>query len=133
MKKVYLVFVLVLALVCAGGVLLPTVNANGVYISGNFYGKYFYDNGSSSKFKGIIYQEGSKIWGECVDQNGSESTLSGNVNGHSINFIKTYNNDNHQVQYTGRLIPETNTVKGDWRIDQNNIGSFTMTIRGNHM
>jgi len=114
-------------------VLLPIVNANGVYISGKFYGKYFYDNGSSSKFKGIIYQEGSTIWGECVDQNGSESTLTGNVDGHSVNFIKTYNKDNHQVQYSGRLIHKTNTVKGQWGINQDNIGSFTMTIRGNHM
>jgi len=135
MKKKYLVVILLLMLVVVSGVSMPNAKANSetVYMAGAFYGKYFYDNGSSSKFEGMLYQDNEKIWGECVDQDGSSSSITGEVNGNRIDFIKTYYHDNHQVQYTGNLIPETNAVKGHWRIDQNNIGSFTMTIRGNKM
>ena len=133
MKKTVLFVALLLTLVVASGVLVQTVNAEGLYVAGKFAGKYFYDNGSFAQFEGMIQQQGAKFWGECVDQDGSRSTISGMVNGRTLDFIKTYNRDNRQVQYTGDLIPETNTVRGSWRIDQNNIGTFTMTIRGNRM
>jgi len=133
MKKTYLVFVLFLTLVFTVGVQMQTANAESVYVVGEFSGKYFYDDGSSARFEGNLRQQGAMIWGECIDQDGSESTIAGAVDGNTLNFIKTYNSDNHRVQYTGNLIPETNTVKGHWRIDQNNIGTFTMTIRGNRM
>lgn len=133
-KKTYLVFVLLLTLVFVGGVLMSTANAGSVYVEGPFTGEYFYDDGSSSMFEGIFYQEGVRIWGECIDiVDGSSSKITGKVNGNRMNFIKTYYSDNHRVQYTGSLIPETNNVKGYWRIDQNNRGTFTMTIRGNRM
>lgn len=133
MKKTVLFVALLLVVIVASGVLVQTVNAEGLYVAGKIAGKYFYDNGSFAQFEGMIQQQGAKFWGECVDQDGSRSTISGMVNGRTLDFIKTYSRDNRQVQYTGDLIPETNTVRGSWRIDQNNIGTFTMTIRGNRM
>lgn len=134
MKKTYLVFALLLTLVFIGSVLMPKANAGSIYVKGPFTGEYSYADGSSSRFEGILYQDGAKIWGDCIDLvDGSSSYIDGDIYGRSINFIKTYYNDNHQVQYTGNLIAETNTIKGSWRIDQNNRGSFRMTIRGNRM
>jgi len=126
MRKMCLAVVLFLTLLCVSGVLMPEANANRS--SEYFHGKYFYDNGSSSQFEGILYRQNTKIWGECTDQDGSKSTISGNTDGDSINFIKTYNNDNHRVQYSGRYYSDTNTIKGNWRTSQNNIGSFYMTM-----
>ena len=133
MKKTYWVVVLLLTVVFISGGLMQTANAGSVYVAGKFAGKYVYDNGSSARFEGNLQQQGAKFWGECIDQDGSRSTISGIIDGNTMDFIKTYNGNNRQVQYTGDLIPETNTVKGSWRIDQSNIGTFTMTIRGNRM
>lgn len=130
MKRAYFVFTFLLTLLFASGVMMQTANAKSVHIAGNFAGKYFYDNSSSGRFEGNIQQQGAMIWGECIDQDGSRSTISGTVDGNKIEFIKTYSSDKHQVQYTGKLIPETNTVKGIWRIDRNNSGTFVMTVRG---
>ena len=131
MKKTYLVFKLLLALVCVSFVVAPTAQA-AVYFAGDFTGTFFYDDGSYGHFSGTLYQDDSSIWGDCMDEYG-ESSLTGSVSGNSITFIKTYRGDGHRVQYSGDLIPETNTVKGYWRIDQNNIGKFKMIIRGNQM
>lgn len=132
MKKAHLIFaLLVLALVCVSSAAVATAN-EAVHFAGDFSGRFFYDNGCYGDFKGILYQNNSAIWGDCTDEEG-ESTLTGSVSGNSITFIKTYRKDGHRVQYSGDLIPETNTVKGYWRIDQNNIGTFTMVIRGNRM
>ena len=131
MRKTYLVFKLLLALVCVSFIAAPTAQA-GVYFAGDFTGTFFYDDGSYGDFSGTLYQDESSIWGDCIDEYG-ESSLTGSVSENSITFIKTYRGDGHRVQYSGDLIPETNTVKGYWRIDQNNIGKFKMIIRGNQM
>ena len=123
--------VLVLAVVCLSLFTVSPASAE-VYFAGEIAGTFYYDNGNSGDFTGVLYQQGSRIWGDCVDEEG-ESSLTGTVSGNSITFIKTYRNRAVKVQYSGDLIPETNTVKGYWRIDQNNIGKFTMTVRGNKM
>lgn len=130
-KKIGIVVSLVLAWLLIMPVAMPTAQAT-VYFAGDFYGTFFYDNGNYGDFTGVLYQKGERIWGDCVDEDG-ESSLTGSVDGNAITFIKTYRRDGHRVQYSGDLIPETNNVEGYWRIDQNNIGTFKMVIRGNQM
>lgn len=130
MKKLYVTSVILLLVFFSAAAPL-SANA-AMYVAGGFQGRFFYDNGNYADFNGVIYQDGARIWGDCVDEDG-ESSLTGSVDESSLTFVKTYRKNGLRVQYSGDIVPETNKVKGYWRIDQNNIGQFTMTIRNDKM
>ncbi|HWR40113.1 MAG TPA: hypothetical protein VN611_11495 [Patescibacteria group bacterium] len=135
MKRMHGVLGLLLAVIFIGGVMTSPASAGNVYVAGALAGESFYKDGSVVAFEAVLYQDGESFWGDCVDADGSSSKITGTITGNALSFFKTYDGDNHRVQYAGDLIPETNTVTGHWRMDPNNIntGTFKMTIRGNKM
>lgn len=128
-KKTYLSFMFLLAIVCMSTIFIPRVNAEMEMPEGtvNYHGKYFYSNGSSVSFSGTLWVEGeSNFSASCVDEDGSSATLSGYSDGTNMRFTKSYDKNNNKVNYSGRFT-DGNTVKGNWKIG-NNSGSFYMVF-----
>lgn len=100
-----------------------------VTFAGTYQGFFTYDNDAAQyPFTISMQQSGSKLTGTIREQSKVsgmasdflDSTLQGTVSGNSVNFVKTYTSDNHQVTYSGYYDPGTTTIIGRW-----NIGSIT--------
>jgi hypothetical protein len=91
--------------------------------TGTYEGVFTYDtNAAEYPFTISVQQSGSKLTGTIREQStvsGSasgflDSTLQGTVSGNSVNFVKTYKSDNHQVTYSGYYDPDTMMIVGRW-------------------
>jgi hypothetical protein len=94
-----------------------------VTFTGTYDGFFTYDNNPAQfPFTISMQQSGSKLSGTIREQSifsgtssvFSDSTLQGTVSGNSVNFVKTYISDNHQVTYSGSYDPVTMTIVGRW-------------------
>lgn len=94
-----------------------------VTFTGTYDGFFTYDNNPAEfPFTISMQQSGSKLSGTIREQSifsgtasgFSDSTLQGTVSGNSVNFVKTYTYNNHQVTYSGFYDPDTMTIIGRW-------------------
>jgi hypothetical protein len=79
---------------------------------------------SGSKLTGTI-REQSKVSGTASEF--IDSTLQGTVSGNSVNFVKTYKSDKHQVTYSGQYNSGIKQIVGRWYTGTTG-GSFTIYL-----
>jgi hypothetical protein len=105
-------------------------------IAGSLSGTYYYqDNSPSVNFRGIINQQGNKIWGNLIEprtfgpiQAYLDSAISGTIEDNTVNFVKTYTYDrSHTVEYWGTYYPREQIIRGAWFIGEIS-GPFEITI-----
>ena len=107
-------------------------------LTGVWDGLYSYPYGKASvPFTATLIDSGSYLGGtvhEQVPEHGLAqfvSSLSGQRNGRSVAFRKTYDPGSHPayatVDYSGTLSPDGTSIEGRWTIPHGGSGKFLMT------
>ncbi|NEP00963.1 MAG: hypothetical protein F6K58_20340 [Symploca sp. SIO2E9] len=94
-------------------------------LSGTWLGTYW-QRGVPTRFELTLLQGGNTLSGNILDDSYlGEASLTGEVIGRKVNFIKRYiTSSNHSVRYTGSVSEDQNFMQGQWQLDSYNSGNW---------
>ncbi len=88
-------------------------------LSGTWLGTYWQQE-NPIRFEATLIQAGNSLSGNILDDNYlGEATLSGEVIGRKISFIKRYLiGSQYIINYVGTVSEDENFMQGEWRINR---------------
>ncbi|NEO34335.1 MAG: hypothetical protein F6K36_28825 [Symploca sp. SIO3C6] len=94
-------------------------------LSGTWLGTYW-QRGVPTRFELTLLQGGNTLSGNILDDSYlGEASLTGEVIGRKINFIKRYiTSSGHSVRYIGIVSEDQNFMRGQWQVDSFNSGNW---------
>lgn len=103
-------------------------------LSGTWLGTYW-QMGVPIRFEVTLLQSGNTLTGNILDDSYlGEASVSGEVIGRRVNFIKRYlTTSPHPVQYTGTVNESEDFMQGQWRINSSTSGPWEARRNGENL
>ncbi|MBE9127104.1 MULTISPECIES: hypothetical protein [unclassified Coleofasciculus] len=94
-------------------------------LSGTWLGTYWQE-GVPTRFEATLLQSGNTLTGRILDDNYlGEASLTGEVVGRRISFVKRYlTGSHHSISYTGTVSESEDFMQGQWSISRVGSGSW---------